>query len=115
LEGVITLEQLQAFLKFQQGVNEEPAVKDILGKLTALTQQVRQLQGELREARMKALTDNVEMKAIADKMQQAMRSHSAMPMMAPGENGGPGHPPGRGLPMPTPTTTPSSGPTPPKS
>jgi hypothetical protein len=90
LEGVITLEQLRAFMKFQQEVNEQPEIKELLAKLAAQTQQVRLMQSELSKARAKALTDNAEMKAIADKMQGAMRARTSMPFApAPGTAGSP--------------------------
>jgi hypothetical protein len=113
LEGVITLEQLQTLMKFQQQINEDPESTELIAKLKELTAQVRQLQGELTKHRTKAITDNPEMKAIADKMQEAMRSHSSMPFMPPGAN--PGAPmPGRPGPVPA-SGPPGPAPTPPSS
>lgn len=82
LEGIITLDEFQSFMKFQQQVNDDPASKELIAKIIALRQQAQQLQAELSKMRGKALADNPGMKAIADKMQAAMLAHSPMPPMS---------------------------------
>ncbi len=84
LEGVITAEEFQSLIKFQQQVNESPQVKDLITKITALRQQLQQLQAELSKIRTQAVADNPGMKALADKVQQAMRAHAPMPFGSTG-------------------------------
>jgi hypothetical protein len=81
LEGVVTLEEFQSFIKFQQEANDDPGSKELLGKIIELRKQLQQLQGEMAKRHAQALANHPEMRAIALKMQQAMFAHSPM---APG-------------------------------
>lgn len=108
LEGVITLDEYRAYQKFQQSLSDDPAIKDLNTRIIAQVYQLRLMQAEMSKLRMKANTDNPEMKAIGDKMQQAMRAHTQMPMMS----GAPTPAPSLSVPMarppsPPPATTPA--------
>jgi hypothetical protein len=81
LEGIITLEEFQTFTKFQQQLYEDPTSKELTAKIFELRKQMQQTQSELNKFRTQSLANNPEIKAIADKMQSAMRAHSPHPPM----------------------------------
>lgn len=84
--GNVSADELKKYSAFQQQINEEPAIKDLMVKIAKLTQEIQQLRAETNAIREKLTAANPEMKKIQDKITSAMRTRTTngpMPLLAP--------------------------------
>jgi len=88
LQGIISADEYKAYTAFQQQINEDPAIKEINAKLAKLTKEIQQLRTKANATREKLISANPEIKAIRDKIMEAMHARAskvspAMPMPGP--------------------------------
>jgi hypothetical protein len=79
LEGVITQEEFETYIKFQQHVREDPDMKALNDQIIAKRKEVYELQKKAQAAVQAMIEANPEIKAIADKI----KAHNARPVPAP--------------------------------
>ena len=101
LEGVITQEEFETYVKFQQQVREDPDMKALNDQIIAKRKEVYELQKKAQAAVQAMIEANPEIKAIADKI----KAHNSRPMPAPAPR--PVVVPAQQAPAPT-TPTPAS-------
>jgi hypothetical protein len=82
LEGVITQDEYAAFVRFQQGLREDPVIKDLSTQIHAKMSEMLALQKQIQAAQQKAIDANPDIKAIADKMKKGRPKPPAAPMSA---------------------------------
>ena len=80
LEGVITQEEFEAYIKFQQGLREDPAIKALNDEMRAKRAEMYELQKKAQAAMQTELESHPDIKAIADKI----KAHNMKPATAPG-------------------------------
>jgi hypothetical protein len=71
LEGVVTQEEYETFVKFQQGLREDPEIKDMNTQIRAKMNEMLELQKKVQLAQQKAVEARPDIKAIADKIMKA--------------------------------------------
>ena len=91
LQGIISADEYKAYTTFQQQINEDSAIKEINAKLAKLTKEIQQLRTEANATREKLISANPEIKAIRDKIMDAMHARAgnvspAMPMPGPSKS-----------------------------
>jgi hypothetical protein len=79
LEGVVTLEEFTALIKFQQGLRENPEISALNQQIRAKMAEVTELQKQAQAVQQKELEAHPDIKAISDKI----KSHRPKPPMAP--------------------------------
>jgi hypothetical protein len=77
--GFVTQEEFEAFVKFQQGLRENPEIKALNAQIREKMNEVIALQKQVQLAQQKAVDANPDIKAIADKITKAR----ARPPVAP--------------------------------
>jgi hypothetical protein len=80
LEGVVTLEEFTALVKFQQTTRAQPEIVALNEQIRAKLNEVIALRKQAQAAQQKAIDANPDIKAIADKI----KAHTSRPPMPPG-------------------------------
>ena len=80
LEGVITQEEFEAYIKFQQEIREDPVIKDLNNQIRAKRNEMFDLQKKAQAAVQASLEAHPDIKAISDKI----KAHNTRPATAPG-------------------------------
>jgi hypothetical protein len=80
LEGVITQEEFEAYIKFQQGLRENPEIKALGDQIRAKRAEMLDLQKKAQAAAQAELEAHPDIKAIQDKI----KAHNTKPATAPG-------------------------------
>jgi hypothetical protein len=78
LEGVITQEEFETYVKFQKQVREDPDMKALNDQILAKRKEMVELQKKAQAAVQAMIEANPEIKAIADKI----KAHNSRPMPA---------------------------------
>lgn len=81
LEGIVTQDEFAAFVKFQQGLREDPDIKALNDQIRAKMNEMVDLRKKVQLAQQKAIEAHPDIKAIADKM---MKARQKGPLTAPG-------------------------------
>jgi hypothetical protein len=68
--GVITQDEYNAYVKFQQGLREIPEIKELNIQMRQKMSEMMELQKKSQAAQQKALEANPEIKAITDKIRK---------------------------------------------
>src|SRR5450631_4091816 len=68
LEGFVTLEEYTTYVKFQQGLRDDPEIKATSLQIRAKMNEMLELQKKVQQAQQKAIEANPEIKAIYDKI-----------------------------------------------
>jgi hypothetical protein len=73
LAGVITPEEYQTFISFQQHLNEDPSIKALNARISELSKELQQLHREAFAMREQLWAANPEIKAIREKIMTVNR------------------------------------------
>jgi len=68
LEGVVTQDEFTTYVRFQQGLREDPEIKALNVQIRGKMNEMLELQKKVQMAQQKAVEANPEIKAIADKI-----------------------------------------------
>lgn len=80
LEGVITQEEFESYIKFQQSLRENPDIKALTDQIRAKRAEMFDLQKKQQATMQTELESHPDIKAIVDKI----KAHNTKPATAPG-------------------------------
>ncbi len=80
LQGVVTAEEFQKYLAFQQQLRSDPGIKEVNDRIMQHVQELQKLQTSLNRLRDAALAANPDAKAISDRIQDALTAASRKPL-----------------------------------